>query len=236
MYRSGDLARFGTDGVIEYLGRMDDQIKIRGVRIELGEIEAALMATGVVRDCAVIAREDTPGDRRIVAYIVPGAGEALSDTSLRERLKRTLLPQMIPSAFVTINALPLSPNGKIDRRKLPAPESRGNPVADRVLPTTPTEVLVATAWAAVFKGATIGIHDDYFVMGGHSLHATRVMARIRDLSGVDVSVKHLFECPTVESLARALDDIALASHSEAEVARILAEILATSTDDDDEVT
>jgi amino acid adenylation domain-containing protein len=238
MYRSGDLARFGAGGVIEYLGRMDDQIKIRGVRIELGEIEAALIAVSGVRDCAVIAREDKSGDKRIVAYIVPssGADEALSDRVLRERLKQTLLPQMIPSAFVKIHALPLSPNGKVDRKKLPAPESRTTSVADRVLPGTPTEVLVATAWAVVFKGATIGIHDDFFEMGGHSLHATRVMARIRDLSGVDVSVKHLFECPTIESLARALDDITLASHSDAEVARILAEILATSPDVDDEVT
>jgi nonribosomal peptide synthetase DhbF len=223
LYRSGDLARFHPDGVIEHLGRADGQLKIRGVRIEPGEVESALMASGDVRECVVVAREDQPGDARLVAYVVPLDGCEVYDRDLRERLRRTLLPQMIPSAFVTLEQLPMTPSGKVDRRALlPDPTAVSLLVDDRV--RTATQDAVAGVWAEVLKLDRVGLHDDFFEIGGHSLHAMKVMARLNSQLGADVPLRKLFDDPTIEALAKAVDAAVLESLEDGELERILAEV------------
>src|SRR6185369_5543467 len=200
VYRTGDLARRRPDGAIEYLGRTDHQVKIRGVRIELGEIEAALVALPGVREAVVIAREDRPGDRRLVAYFV---GELAGDVSLRDQLRQRLPEAMLPAAFVHLAALPLSPNGKVDRKALPAPEQPSAEEGYRA-PQTPVQEVLAGIWAAVLgvpAGERVGVNRDFFDLGGHSLLAVQVMARIEHILGVRMPISALFEAPTVEQLA-----------------------------------
>jgi len=203
LYRTGDLARRLPDGTLEFLGRIDHQVKVRGFRIELGEIEAILATHPAVRECVVAARQDAPGDVRLVGYVVPLAEAAPDAAELRRFLAGTLPPYMVPAAFVALPALPLNPNGKIDRKALPAPE---RPEAEGV-PTAPRseeERLIAQAWAEVLGREQVGIHDDFFALGGHSLLATRVVSRLRELLSVELGVRKLFEAPTVEELARAV--------------------------------
>jgi amino acid adenylation domain-containing protein len=196
VYRTGDLARRRRDGAVEYLGRTDHQVKIRGVRIELGEIEAALVALDGVREAVVTAREDRPGDRRLVAYIV---GDAAPD-ALRRELRERLPDAMVPAVLVPLAALPLNANGKVDRKALPAPEP---PSAEEsyVAPRTPVEEVVAGIWAEVLRVERVGANDDFFALGGHSLLAVQVMARIERVLGARVPISTLFEAPTVEHLA-----------------------------------
>ena len=203
LYKSGDLARRRPDGELEYLGRADDQVKIRGHRVELGEIEAALGRHPSVREAAVVVREITPGDPRLVAYVV---GRDLPIADLRERLKGELPPYMVPSAIVALDALPLTANGKVDRRALPAPEG-DRPESERtyVAPRTPTEIAVAATWAEVLGVARVGVHDDFFDLGGHSLLALQVVARLRDAGAEGVTLRELFEAPTVAGLAALVD-------------------------------
>jgi thioesterase domain-containing protein/acyl carrier protein len=200
VYRTGDLARRRNDGAIEYLGRTDHQVKIRGVRIELGEIEAALVALEGVRETVVVAREDRPGDRRLVAYVVGDTGADVLRRSLREQLREKLPESMVPAAFVPLAALPLTPNGKVDRKALPAPEQ---PSAEEsyVAPRTPVQEVLAGIWAAVLGVERVGASSDFFDLGGHSLLAVQVMARIEHVLGVKVPISALFEAPTVEHLA-----------------------------------
>jgi acyl carrier protein len=198
MYRTGDRARWTAAGVLEYLGRADDQVKIRGVRVEPGEVEAALRRIPGVRDCAVVAREDAPGTRRLVAYV---AGD-VDASALRTELRRTVPEPLVPSAFVAVGRLPLTPSGKLDRRALPAPDAL--PGAAFVAPRTADEAAVAGAWAAVLGVERVGATDNFFEIGGHSLLATRVVARLRDAMGVELLVRTLFEAPTVEALAAAV--------------------------------
>jgi acyl carrier protein len=194
------LARWRADGELEYLGRADHQVKVRGYRIELGEIEAALRGDAGVKDCVVVAREDAPGDKRLVAYVV-GEGEATTDTNeLRARLQRSLPEYMVPSAFVTLDALPLTPNGKVDRRALPAPEGRPE-VTAFVAPRTPIEEAVAAIWCELLRLDRVGVHDNFFELGGHSLLATRVIARVREVFEVELPLRALFQQPTIAEFA-----------------------------------
>ncbi|MCP4655899.1 MAG: amino acid adenylation domain-containing protein, partial [bacterium] len=203
LYRTGDLVRHLADGTIEFLGRIDDQVKIRGFRIELGEIEAVLSRHSGVRETAVMLREDLPGDPRLVAYVVPDREPVPGAEGLRELMKTTLPEFMVPSAFVFLEALPLMPHGKVDRRALPAPqEPREAREEDFVAPADPTEELLAGIWAEVLHREKVGAGDNFFELGGHSLLATQVISRIRKTFEVDLPLQSLFEAPTPAELAR----------------------------------
>ncbi|MEV0007135.1 amino acid adenylation domain-containing protein [Streptomyces sp. NPDC047973] len=209
LYRTGDLARWRADGQLEHLGRIDQQVKIRGLRIEPGEIEEALRAEPAVAATAVVVREDNPGDKRLVAYLVLEDGTEEPDPAdLRTALRRTLPDYMVPAAFVVLDALPLSPNGKLDRRALPAPQARRTGGA-MAAPETETERILAEIWAEVLTLPEVGVDDDFFDLGGHSLLATQVVARARkrlpDAGAQPVSVMDLFTCRTVRELAALAD-------------------------------
>ncbi|HEX2206430.1 MAG TPA: amino acid adenylation domain-containing protein [Longimicrobium sp.] len=199
LYRTGDRVRRLADGTLEYLGRLDEQVKIRGFRIELGEIEAALLDHADVRECAVIVREDAPGDRRIVAYVVGGADA----DSMRDHLRRGLPEYMVPAAFVGMDALPLTGNGKLDRRALPAPELQGGG-AFSPLPRNAVEERVAAVWREVLGVAQVGVHDGFFDLGGNSLLLFRVFGELRGLKA-DLRVVDLFRFTTLEALAAHLE-------------------------------
>ncbi|UZW58371.1 non-ribosomal peptide synthetase [Lysobacter enzymogenes] len=203
LYRTGDLARLREDGEIEFLGRADRQIKLRGFRIELAEIEAALAAHPQVRDAAAIVRENAAGEASIVACFVARQGSAATAADLRARLKQQLPHYMVPSAFLAIEALPLSPNGKIDRAALATLAAADTaPPADAVAPRNPLEQAVADIWAAVLGVERVGVHDDFFDLGGHSLVATQVASRISESFQIELPLRAVFEAPTVEELAR----------------------------------
>jgi len=206
LYKTGDLARHLPGGRIEYLGRLDFQVKIRGFRIELGEIEAALNRHPGVRESVVVARQDRgdPGGRRLVAYVVPARGEDLAVGGLREALLAGLPEHMVPSAFVVLaEGLPLSPNGKVDRKALPPPG--GGAGGEWLAPRTPTEDRLAAVWAEVLGRERIGAEESFFELGGHSLLATRVAARVREGFGIELPLRSLFEKPTVRGLAGHID-------------------------------
>jgi amino acid adenylation domain-containing protein len=199
LYRTGDLARWRSGGELEYLGRIDHQVKLRGYRIELGEIEATLATHPDVRQAVVVTREDEPGEKRLVAYVVAQADAALEPNGLRAHLKMSLPDYMVPSAFVMLAALPLTPNGKVDRKALPAPERRPD-IAEYVAPRTPIEEVLAGLWCEVLKVERVGVHDNFFELGGHSLLATRVMARLCEVFAVELPVRALFEAPSILEL------------------------------------
>jgi natural product biosynthesis luciferase-like monooxygenase protein/non-ribosomal peptide synthase protein (TIGR01720 family) len=205
LYRTGDLARHRDDGNVEYVGRMDSQVKLRGHRIELGEIERVVSAHPAVRDSTVVLRDGGTEHERLVAYVVSRAGSRVSAPELRSHLEDRLPRYMLPAAFVVLEALPLTPNGKVDRAALPAPERATEPEVVYVGPRTPTEEVLATAWADVLGLDRVGVEDNFFDLGGHSLVATRVVSRIRSALGIDVPLRALFEAPTVAALARAVD-------------------------------
>jgi len=202
LYRTGDLARFLPSGEIEFLGRLDHQVKLRGYRIELEEIEAHLRRHPGVKEAVVTAREDVPGDLRLVAYLVPSPGAELNAATVRESLKSSLPEYMVPASFVVLDALPLSPNGKVDRKALPVPD-RGRPDGARTFepPESPLEETLAQVWAEVLRVDRIGRTDDFFAMGGHSLLAARVVARVQETLGVEVPLIRLFESPTLAAFA-----------------------------------
>ncbi|WP_420126752.1 amino acid adenylation domain-containing protein [Longimicrobium sp.] len=199
MYRTGDRARWRADGQLDFLGRADFQVKVRGFRIEPGEVEAALAALPEVGAAAVLAREDTPGDTRLVAYVTPAGDERPAPAAMRRALAATLPAHMVPTEWVVLDALPLNPHGKTDRRALPAPASVAAP-APRAPGRTPAEELVADIWERVL-GVHPGAHDSFFELGGHSLRATQVVSRIREAFGADLPLRAIFEAPTVAELA-----------------------------------
>ncbi|MGZ3457554.1 MAG: amino acid adenylation domain-containing protein, partial [Archangium sp.] len=203
LYRTGDLVRHRADGNLEYLGRLDLQVKLRGHRIELGEVEATLAQHPSVREVVVVVREDSPGDKRLVAYL---QGEGLESRELRSFLQRKLPEYMVPTAFVVLEALPLTSNGKVDRKALPAPEAERLVEGTLAAPRTPAEELLAGIWARVLGVERVGIHDDFFELGGHSLLATQVVARIRDTFQVEVPLSLLFAAPTVARLAERMEE------------------------------
>ncbi|MCP4659783.1 MAG: amino acid adenylation domain-containing protein, partial [bacterium] len=208
LYRTGDLVRRLPDGVLEFLGRIDHQVKVRGFRIELGEIEAVLSHSEAVRECAVVARGEGPGGRQLAAYVVTEPGSAAEARNLRELLQQSLPEYMVPSAFVFLEALPLLPSGKVNRAALPAPERRGVE-ADFAAPSGPTEELLAGIWAAVLKLDRVGVEDNFFELGGHSLLATQVISRLREVFGVEVALQKIFEAPTVKRLAPVVEAAAV---------------------------
>ncbi|MER6146398.1 amino acid adenylation domain-containing protein, partial [Streptomyces sparsogenes] len=210
MYRSGDVVRWRPDGQLEFVGRADAQVKVRGFRIEPGEIEAALVAQDAVAQAAVLVREDRPGDRRLVGYVVPSAGgDAGVDPAAVLRSVRDRLPEyMVPSALVALDRLPLTPNGKLDRKALPAPDQHAVSVSASASgrgPRTATEEVLCGLFAEVLGVAEVGIDDSFFALGGHSLLATRLISRIRTTLDIDLGIRTLFEAPTVAGLSRHLE-------------------------------
>jgi len=229
LYKTGDLARYLSDGNIEFLGRSDDQVKIRGFRIELGEIEVAIAASPAVRQAVVLAREDVPGDKRIVAYIVPTSQESPPQKqseetqeqaeqglqkqnsiaglvqSLRSYLKARMPEYMVPSAFVVLEAFPVTPSGKVDRRALPAPEkSRPELETVLVMPQSDAEQLIASVWQEVLQLEGVGIHDNFFDLGGNSLLLNQSAHKLAEIFGVQLSIVELFQYPTISALAQRL--------------------------------
>jgi amino acid adenylation domain-containing protein len=202
LYKTGDLARYRADGNLEFLGRGDHQLKIRGLRIEAGEIEAALAQHPEVREALVVAREDTPGDRRLVAYVVPANGQAVSAADLRGFLQGKLPEYMVPSFFVPLEAVPLSPNGKVDRRALPPPPREDRAGADGLLtPRDVVEAQLALIWQEVLGVQNVGVRDNFFAAGGHSMLAARFIFRIGQVFGQTLPLVALFQAPTIEGLA-----------------------------------
>lgn len=203
MYRTGDLVKWRPDGAIDFLGRIDHQVKLRGHRIELGEIESALMQHSAVRQAVVVLRTDNPDDPRLVGYVVPADGETPAPDALRDFLKQKLPEYMIPSVFVPLPALPLTPNGKVDRKQLPAPtQASGGPREGFVAPAGSVEQAVAAIWKDILHTDPIGVDDNFFDFGGHSLQVVQVQNRLREALNIDVPVLKLFQFPTVRTLAK----------------------------------
>ncbi|MBV9790344.1 MAG: amino acid adenylation domain-containing protein, partial [Chloroflexi bacterium] len=206
MVRTGDLGRWRSDGTIEILGRIDHQVKVRGFRIETGEIEAVLATHPSVTECVVVVREDEPGDKRLVGYVAPREGMAEPTSGeLRQLLGAQLPEYMVPAAFVTLPALPKTPNGKIDRKALPVPELQSEIDATFVAPTTPIEELLAQIWADVLGVERLGTRSNFFDLGGHSLLGTQIVSRIREAFGVELPLRVVFEAPTVVELAARIE-------------------------------
>ncbi|MFO5491976.1 MAG: non-ribosomal peptide synthetase, partial [Cuspidothrix sp.] len=200
LYKTGDLACYLSDGNIEYLGRIDRQVKIRGFRIELGEIEALLSQHNQIQSTVVIAREDTPDNKLLVAYVVPQPEQTVTTSELRQFLRTQLPEYMVPGAFVILESLPLTPNGKVDRRALPEPTHRSN--SDRFIPPRNTlELELTHLWSKILKVDPVGVTDNFFDLGGHSLLAPQLMAQIKQQFGKDISLAILFQSPTIEQLA-----------------------------------
>jgi acyl carrier protein len=201
IYKTGDRARYRADGGVELLGRNDDQVKVRGFRIELGEIEHALQSIPDVLQAVVVVHDDGD-DQNIIAYLVPVPGVPLPAAELRGALLQTLPEYMVPSAFVMIEAMPTTPNGKLDRKALPAPGvAVARKTRDSVPPGTPTEITLARIWESLLKVENVGIHESFFDLGGHSILAVRLMAQIRSTFGVQLPLHHIFRTPTISGLA-----------------------------------
>jgi hypothetical protein len=210
LYKTGDLGRWRPDGALEYLGRNDHQVKIRGLRIELGEIETRLAAHAQVREAVVVAREDVPGEKRLVAYITPRApsdGASLSVDALRAHLHASLPDYMVPSALVLLESLPLSPNGKLDRRSLPPPGLEAYITQEYEPPQGEFEITLAGLWRDLLHVEKVGRRDEFFALGGHSLLAMQLVTRIRASLSLEMPLRWLFEASTLEDMARRVEGL-----------------------------
>jgi amino acid adenylation domain-containing protein/thioester reductase-like protein len=208
LYKTGDLARYLPDGNIEFLGRIDHQVKIRGFRIELLEIEAVLSQHPSVKQVLVIVREDVPGDKRLVAYIVHDQEQVPKVSELRSLLKEKLPDYMVPSAFVMLEAMPLTPNGKVNRKALPAPDTLRPDLEETfVAPRTPTEEVLAQIWTQVLRQKQVGVYDNFFDLGGHSLIATQLLFGVQNTFKLELPLHALLETPTVAGMAEAIDNV-----------------------------
>jgi acyl-coenzyme A synthetase/AMP-(fatty) acid ligase/acyl carrier protein len=207
LYRTGDVGRWSRGGELEYVGRVDEQVKLRGFRIELGEIEAVLREQPAIAEAVVIVRSEAEGiEQRIVAYLVMEEEErGMTTSELRQRLKERLPEYMIPSAFVMLEELPLTPNGKVNRRALPSPEGlRPGLKTDYIAPQTEAERKIAAIWHEILQFKEVGIHDNFFDLGGHSLLMVRAHSKIQETFETKISIVELFKAPTVSALARRL--------------------------------
>jgi amino acid adenylation domain-containing protein len=202
VYRTGDLARYLADGRVMYLGRSDYQVKVRGFRIELGEIEAALAQHPAVKQAVAAVRDDASGEKRLVAYLIPRTSHPIISAELRSFLKQSLPDYMVPPVFMALEQFPLTPNGKVDRKALPAPEVQTIATSETyVAPRNPVEEALAGIWEEVLHGEQVGAHDNFFELGGHSLLATQVISRVRQTFQTEIPLRALFEAPTVAGLA-----------------------------------
>jgi hypothetical protein len=205
IYRTGDVARYLADGNIEYLGRNDFQVKIRGFRIELGEIEARLCELSGVRDAVVIAREDSPGETRLVAYYTVSRMVEFHADQFRAHLSSVLPEYMVPTAYVRLECLPMTPSRKVDRRVLPSPEMNAFSARGYEAPIGETEKALAGIWVEVLKVERVGRHDNFFELGGHSLLVVRMVTRMRQTLDLEVGIRDIFEHPELANLSRALE-------------------------------
>jgi amino acid adenylation domain-containing protein len=206
LYRTGDLARYLPEGELEYLGRIDNQVKIRGFRIELGEIEATLAEHPAVHEAVVMVRDDVSGDKRLVAYVVPSPFEIFDTNEVRGALFEKLPAYMVPTSFVILDQLPLTPSGKLDRRALPAPEHSGiESEREYVAPRTEVEESLASIWTRLLKVERVGVNDNFFELGGHSVLVTRMISEVNSIYEVDVSLRVVFETPTLSSIASEIE-------------------------------
>jgi hypothetical protein len=206
MYRTGDIGRYRREGEIEYLGRVDTQVKVRGFRIELGEIEAALAAHPAVRECVVLVHENENMDKRLVAYLVTEPDASAGSGEWRAYLQSKLPDYMVPQVFLELPELPLTPSGKIDRRALPMPESmRPDLIAGYVGPRTPVEETLARLWSEILGVTNVGVNDDFFQLGGHSLLAARMMSRVRETFRVQLPLRNIFMQPTIAGLGESVE-------------------------------
>jgi aspartate racemase len=239
LYRTGDVCRYLADGNIEFLGRSDHQVKVRGFRIELEEIDSVLARHPGVREAVVVAREEDAGDsttqsedKRLVAYVAAAQNPLPTIQELRGFLKAQLPEYMVPSAFVFLDSLPLTPTGKVDRKALPAPERRQRGIEEgTIAPRNPTEELVAQIWAKLLKLDRLAIHDNFFDLGGHSLLATQLISRLREAFRLDLPLRLLFEAPTIAELALRIDQSISDAADLGELAAALAEVESLSDEE-----
>jgi natural product biosynthesis luciferase-like monooxygenase protein len=225
LYRTGDLVRYRTDGNIEFLGRVDFQVKVRGYRIELGEIETILSRHESVREAVIIAREDTPGDKRLVAYLLAQPGEEPTAATLREHLLRHLPEYMVPSHFMTLAAFPLTPNRKVDRKALPAPAfGKAKGETTHAAPQSPTERTLLEIWQKVLHLSEVGMEDNFFDLGGNSLIAVALIGEIRSVFEADLPLIDLFRSPTVENLAKRIDAVQIEQADADELAVLIEQL------------
>jgi acyl carrier protein len=220
LYKTGDLGRWLADGTIEYLGRNDFQVKLRGFRIELGEIEAKLGTAEQIQEVAVLAREDSPGDKRLVAYYVG----ALDAEALRAHASAQLPAYMVPAAYVQLASFPLTPNGKLDRKALPAPSGDAWVSRGYEAPIGQIEETLASLWADLLKVERVGRQDNFFELGGHSLLAVQLLARIRQTFEIDVPLNDIFAAHDLAGMAQAIVQAGLGSYSQEDIAQAMAEL------------
>jgi acyl-CoA synthetase (AMP-forming)/AMP-acid ligase II/acyl carrier protein len=204
-FKTGDLGRYLPDGNIEYRGRIDHQVKVRGFRIELGEIESQIKGLEAVSNCVVVLREDRAADQRLTAYYVCKDAQAVSESEVRRQLQAKLPEYMVPQHFVELSSIPLTPNGKVDRKALPKPQADGASAQGYVAPRTDAEQKIAAVWQEVLNRERVGVNDDFFELGGHSLLATQVMSRINKLFNIQLPLRRFFEATTIEALAEVID-------------------------------
>jgi acyl carrier protein len=229
LYRTGDWVRYVKGGKLEYVGRIDEQVKVRGFRIELGEIEAALRQHPSVREAAAVARNEETGEARLVAYVVAQRGKSLMANELRAHLRERLPEYMIPALFVTLDEMPLTPNGKIDRRALPSPEGlRPELGKEYVAPRDATEEVLAGIWGQILQVEKVGINDNYFDLGGDSLMAMQLISRMSEVFQVKLQVNQFFEAPSVEEMAEVIHLNEAVPGQTEKIARVLRKIQSMS--------